>query len=57
MNDEIYMEQPVNCPKCNSDEQNYHGLIEEGGEVWRKIDCLQCDFSWVEVFKFTYWEQ
>ena len=49
-----YLENPNKCPYCNSDDLNARSL--EGGEhnqVWRDVECMECQKVWSEIFTMS----
>ena len=41
------------CPKCGSDNLDYDNFEHEDS-VWRNITCMDCFFSWLEIFEFAH---
>ena len=41
------------CPQCGSDILEGHGFDDTGGDVRRKVECLDCGAHWTEVFVLT----
>jgi len=39
----------MNCPKCSATDSkvfNSRKRVEDGGSVWRRRRCYECDYSW-----------
>lgn len=43
----------LRCPKCGSDDISSEQPEREEGVVWYHTACMDCGFSWVEVYEFT----
>lgn len=49
--------EPKVCPACGSDDI-VSGHVEDSCDwVYRVVACQECDFEWIENFKFSYWEE
>lgn len=44
---------PNRCPKCGSDDIVYGSMVIEEGWVSQDADCLNCHYSWYDVYKLV----
>jgi hypothetical protein len=41
------------CPNCHSDHFNTFEFKSDGGDVWQKCDCMDCNATWQDNYKLT----
>ena len=48
-----YDDNPDHCPKCgNKNIGGYNDFESDGYEVWAKVSCCECGFSWFDGYRF-----
>jgi len=43
----------LHCPYCNSPEIEGNYVNVDAGFAWQKIKCLNCDKSWINIYKLV----
>jgi len=44
------------CPKCKCKDIVAGDFDSDDNEAWREIECEQCGYKWLEVYKFSHLE-
>ena len=44
---------PNHCPRCDSEDVVYGSMTVEDGWMSQDADCLNCNYSWYDVYKLV----
>ena len=50
---EKYLNDPTECPKCNSYKISADCLSADGSTAWSRVECLACGAIWKDIYTLT----